>query len=75
VLVEGFKHEVFPKIELYRPSVGKPLIFPEDSSVIAIATDGELGQETKIPVLDINDIQVMAEFVADFTRQLHKYSR
>lgn len=64
VLVEGFKHEEFPKIELHRPSVGKPLIFPEDSSVIAIATDGEMPQPDKPPVLDINDIQAIAEFVA-----------
>ena len=64
VLVEGFKHEEFPKVELHRPSVGKPLIFPEDSKVIAVATDGELSQSTTLPLLDINDISAVAEFVA-----------
>ncbi|MCP4128340.1 MAG: molybdopterin-guanine dinucleotide biosynthesis protein B [Gammaproteobacteria bacterium] len=63
VLVEGFKHEAFPKIELHRSSVGKPLIFPEDSDIIAIATDGELSEQTNLPLLDINDIQAVAEFV------------
>jgi len=67
VLVEGFKHEAFSKIELHRPSVGKPLIFPEDSNIIAIATDGELSAQSGLPLLDINDIQAIAEFVtADF---------
>ena len=63
VLVEGFKHEVFPKIELHRPDLGKPLIFPEDDAVIAVATDGDLVQSTELPVLDINDIDAIAAFV------------
>ncbi len=63
VLVEGFKHEEFSKIELHRPSVGKPLIFPEDPNVIAIATDAEFSQATELPILDINDIAAVAEFV------------
>ena len=63
VLVEGFKHEAFPKIELHRPALGKPLIFPDDSNVIAIATDTELGAEIELPVLDLNDVPAMAEFV------------
>ncbi len=63
VLVEGFKHEAFPKIELHRSSVGKPLIFPEDPDIIAIATDGELSEQTNLPLLDINDVQAVAEFV------------
>ncbi len=63
VLVEGFKHEAFSKIELHRPSVGKPLIFPEDPNIIAVATDGELSEQTSLPLLDINNIQAVAEFV------------
>ncbi len=63
VLVEGFKHEEFPKIELHRPSVGKPLIFPQDRNIIAVATDGKLSQATDLPILDLNDIQAIAGFV------------
>ncbi len=65
VLVEGFKHEAIPKIELHRPSLGKPLIFPQDEDVIAVATDGELSRETELPVLDINNIPRIAEFILD----------
>jgi len=63
VLVEGFKHEAFSKIELHRPSVGKPLIFPDDPNIIAVASDGELSEQTNLPLLDINNIQAVAEFV------------
>jgi molybdopterin-guanine dinucleotide biosynthesis protein B len=63
VLVEGFKHEAFPKIELHRPALGKPLIFPGDGNVIAIATDAELEVETGLPQLDLNDVPAMVEFV------------
>lgn len=40
VLVEGFKQESFPKIELHRPAVEKPLICPHDPDIIALATEG-----------------------------------
>jgi molybdopterin-guanine dinucleotide biosynthesis protein MobB len=63
VLVEGFKHEAFPKIELHRPSIGRALIFPDDQSVIALATDGELSQPTTLPVLDLNDVNAVCEFI------------
>ncbi len=69
VLIEGFKPEVIPKIELYRPSLRKPLLFPEDNSIIAIATDAELPQSTQLPLLDLNNPEQIAEFIID--RFLH----
>ena len=66
ILVEGFKHEAFPKIELHRPAIGKPLLFPDDASVIAVATDAPLAQPTQLPVLDLNDVEAMADFVLRF---------
>lgn len=65
VLVEGFKHENFPKIELHRPSAGRPLLFPDDRNIIAVATDGELPQPTKLPVLDLNDIHSINRFIEE----------
>jgi len=41
VLVEGFKAAAFPKIELHRPSLGKPLIHPSDPNIVAFACDDE----------------------------------
>jgi molybdopterin-guanine dinucleotide biosynthesis protein B len=64
VLVEGFKHVPFPKIELHRPAFGKPLLYPQDPSIVAIATDAPLPEKPAIPVLDPNDIDELGEFVA-----------
>jgi len=63
VVVEGFKHEHFPKIELCRPALGLPLLFPGDSTVVAIATDAPLNVPCPLPVLDLNDPAQLADFV------------
>lgn len=63
ILVEGFKLENIPKIELNRPSLGNDLFFPKDTNVIAIATDALLPVKTKLPVLNINDPQQIVTFI------------
>jgi len=39
-LVEGFKFEPLPKLEVFRPSLGKPLLYPLDPHIRAVASDG-----------------------------------
>ena len=63
ILVEGFKHERFPKIELHRPSLKRPLLFPDDDSIVAIATDAPIAQPTRLPLLDLNTPQEIADFI------------
>ncbi len=65
IVVEGFKHENFPKIELHRPSLGNPLLFPDDHSFIAIATDQPISIDAPIPLLDLNNVDEIAAFVMD----------
>ena len=65
VLVEGYKEISFPKIELHRAEVGKPLLYPDDDAIIALACDGAPPADIRIPVLDINDIDAIASFVCD----------
>ncbi|MCY4361993.1 MAG: molybdopterin-guanine dinucleotide biosynthesis protein B [Gammaproteobacteria bacterium] len=65
ILVEGFKPEVIPKIELHRPSLGRNLLYPDDESIIAIATDAGLSEDTELPVLNLNDPQQIAQFIID----------
>lgn len=65
VLVEGFKQEVFPKIELYRAVVGSPPLYPDDASVIAVASDEPLPIPTSLPILDINRPGVIADFIQE----------
>lgn len=68
VLVEGFKHAAIAKIELHRSALGRPLLFPDDDKVIAIASDGAtLAQDPgELPRLSINDPDQIADFVLDF---------
>ncbi len=73
VLVEGFKHEHFPKIELYRPSLGKPLLYPDDRDIIAIASDAEgtivSGVPEKLQVLDLNKPEEIVLFIIEYTEE------
>jgi molybdopterin-guanine dinucleotide biosynthesis adapter protein len=62
VLVEGFRHLPFPKIELHRPSMRKPLIFIEDESVVAVACDEPL-DTAELPLLNINIVEEVAGFI------------
>src|SRR3982074_2330220 len=39
LLVEGFKREKLPKLEVYRASVEEPLIHPHDPDIAGIASD------------------------------------
>ncbi len=63
VLVEGFKHERFAKIELHREGLGHPLLFLSDNSVIALATDAEVPSAQTLPILDINNPEQIADFI------------
>ena len=62
VLVEGFKHVPFPKIELHRKELGKTLLHPEDADIIAVASD-HLADCGDLPALDINDTAAIAAFI------------
>ena len=62
VLVEGFKRDAFPKLEIHRIANGKPLIHPEDPHIIAVASDSALPQ-AKVPVVDLNDTEAIADLL------------
>ncbi|HXX49929.1 MAG TPA: molybdopterin-guanine dinucleotide biosynthesis protein B [Xanthobacteraceae bacterium] len=59
VIVEGFKRHPHPKLEVYRASVGKPLLHPDDDCIVAIATDTALPQ-AQVPVVMLDDIETIA---------------
>jgi molybdopterin-guanine dinucleotide biosynthesis adapter protein len=61
LLVEGFKREAIPKLEVYRAEVGEPLIHPHDQNIVAIASDVRL--ETRLPQFDLNAPASIAQFV------------
>jgi molybdopterin-guanine dinucleotide biosynthesis adapter protein len=62
LLIEGFKRHPHPKIEVYRPSLGKPPLHPEDPLVVAIASD-EVLPGLALPVLPLSDVGAIAAFI------------
>jgi molybdopterin-guanine dinucleotide biosynthesis protein B len=60
VLVEGYKRDAFPKLEIHRAANGKPLIHPEDPHIVAVAADTPL-PDAGVPVIDLNDIEGIAD--------------
>ena len=69
ILVEGFKHARLAKIELHRPALGKPLMYPDDTDIIALASDTPIDTGTAPVQLDLNDVNAIAKFVLKFVAQ------
>jgi molybdopterin-guanine dinucleotide biosynthesis protein B len=65
VLIEGFKSYPHPKIEIHRPSIGKPMLCAQDPSVVAIASDEPLNG-ISLPILDLNNVTSIADFILDY---------
>ena len=63
LLVEGWKRHPHPKIEVYRPALGKELLYPDDPHIVAIASDEVLA--APIPLLPLGDAGAVAAFIAD----------
>jgi molybdopterin-guanine dinucleotide biosynthesis protein B len=70
ILVEGFKHVAFPKIELHRNALGKPLLYPKDLAIVAFACDGPPPAGLPLPLLDLNKAQQIADFIIAWMRGL-----
>ena len=60
VLIEGYKREPHPKLEVYRAAVGKPLLHPDDPAIVAVASDEPL-PAARVPVIDLDDIERVAD--------------
>ncbi len=69
VLVEGFKREVHPKIEVYRAANDKPPLHPDDPMVLALASD-VLFSDVALPQAGLDDIDAIADFVERFARPI-----
>lgn len=63
LLIEGFKYEHYPKIELWRSTLNKPLLHPSDDTIIALACDRAPDEKPTIPLLELNDVAAIARFV------------
>jgi molybdopterin-guanine dinucleotide biosynthesis protein MobB len=66
VLVEGFRGEAIPKIEVHRPDLGQPALFPQRPEIRAVACDGPPGTDPgSRPLLDLNRPEAVAEFILE----------
>ncbi len=65
VLVEGFKTHEFPKLEVHRPALGKPPIWPDWPDVAAVATDAPLAGCDRT-ALALNDPDGIATWIVGF---------
>jgi molybdopterin-guanine dinucleotide biosynthesis protein B len=61
VIVEGYKTTTPRKIEVHRAGNGKPLLYPSDPAIVAIATDGPM--ERGLPSVHLDDIAGIAALV------------
>ena len=61
VLVEGFKRETHPKLEVFRAAVGKPMLHPDDPNIVAVASDGAVA--ARVPVVSLDDIGGIADIL------------
>lgn len=64
LLVEGFKRDAHDKLEVHRVGLGKPLLCPTDPCIVAVVSDGPLPDVAR-PVLDLSDVETIADFVID----------
>lgn len=61
VLVEGYKREAIPKLEVHRDETTKPWLYPDDPNILAVASD--IDPHPPIRRIDIDDIQQLADFI------------
>lgn len=62
VIVEGYKRDSHPKLEVHRAEVGKPLLHPDDPAIVAVASDSPL-PSVRVPVVDLNDIDAVVDIL------------
>jgi molybdopterin-guanine dinucleotide biosynthesis protein B len=62
LLVEGYKGEPHPKLEVYRAAVGKPLLHPQDPAIVAIASDAPL-PDTRVARVALDDIEGIVDIL------------
>lgn len=70
-LVEGYKWETLPKIEVHRPALGKPALFHDDPAIVAVVSDAPRPLEARAELawLDLNDAAKVMDWLCAWLRQ------
>jgi molybdopterin-guanine dinucleotide biosynthesis adapter protein len=61
LLVEGFKREQIPKLEVHRAGVEEPLLYLSDKTIVGIACDRRL--DTRLPQFNLDDAPGITRFI------------
>ena len=69
VLIEGFKAERHPKLEVYRSSLGKAPLHLSDRQILGVATD-TLSLSANVPLIDLNDVAAVACFALEHAQPI-----
>ena len=69
LLIEGFHTHRHPALEVFRPGLGRDLIWRPGSDIVAIASDEAL-PHGEVPVLDLNDVASIAAFILNHAAEL-----
>ncbi|MGL5820066.1 MAG: molybdopterin-guanine dinucleotide biosynthesis protein B [Sarcina sp.] len=64
IIIEGYKHSIYPKIEIFRKNISKEIITPQNK-LIAIATD-DMNLNIDVPLLNLNDYKEVVNFIKKF---------
>lgn len=67
VIVEGYKTASHPKIEVHRAAVGKPLLYPNDQNILALASDRRPAS-LSLPFAALSDVEAVADLVDELAR-------
>ena len=67
VIVEGYKTQDHPKLEVHRGAVGKPLLYPNDPNIVAIASDTR-PPNVPLPFAALDDVEAIADLVDELAR-------
>lgn len=66
ILVEGFKHENYPKIEIFRSEHKRTRIAESNPDIIAVAADVHQDFNDNIPCLDLNNAEQILQFIMQY---------
>ena len=69
-LVEGYKWESLPKLEVHRPSLGKPPLFRDDATILAVVSDAARPPDARAGLawLDLNDLGKVTDWVCGWLK-------
>lgn len=68
ILVEGFKHVAYPKIEINRSTHVQPFMYQDDPNIIAVISDVKLDLPDNIIGIDLNNLEDITDFILNYLK-------